>query len=153
VRISFDLDDTLICGSAVPTEQLVSWWRRWAYGEPIRSGTKALLSELAGRRHELWIYTTSFRSPRYLRGWFSAFGIRLSGVVNQARHDRIVGRRGPSKLPSAFGIDLHFDDSPGVAEEGLRHGFDVVVVSPDDLEWTTRVLEAVEARLRLGGLR
>ncbi len=148
MRISFDVDDTLVCCAGVPSEQFVSWWRRWRYVEAIRDGTRALMRELSAGRHELWIYTTSYRSPRYLRGWFGAFGVRLSGVVNQDRHERAVGRRGPSKLPSAFGIDLHIDDSEGVAEEGRRHGFDVLLVSPDDLEWTARVLEAVEARLR-----
>ena len=146
MRISFDVDDTLVCGPGVPTEQHLPRWWRWRYGEPIRFGTKELSSELIARGHEVWIYTTSLRSPGYLRGWFRAFGVELSGVVNQAHHDRRNGRRGPSKFPPAFGIDLHVDDSEGVAEEGRRHGFDVVVVSPNDLEWTARVLEAVELR-------
>jgi hypothetical protein len=146
MRISFDVDDTLVCIPPVPTEQFVSSWRRWLYREPIRAGTRDLMVELALRRHELWVYTTSFRSPRYLRRWFASFGVRLAGVVNQARHDRHVGRKGPSKLPPVFGIDLHIDDSEGVAEEGRRHGFDVVVISPDDMQWTARVLEAVDAR-------
>jgi hypothetical protein len=149
MRISFDVDDTLVCGPPVPSEQFVSRWRRWLYRERVRSGTRDLMSELVARHHELWIYTTSFRSPRYLRGWFAAFGVRLAGVVNQARHERHVGRKGPSKLPPVFGIDLHIDDSEGVAEEGRRHGFDVIVVSPDDVQWTARVLEAVDGRSQL----
>jgi hypothetical protein len=149
MRISFDVDDTLVCGPEVPSEQCVAWWWRWLYSESIRAGTRALMTELTDDCHELWIYTTSFRSRRYLRGWFASFGVKLSGVVNQARHERDVGCRGPSKLPSAYGIDLHVDDSEGVAEEGYRHGFDVLVVSPGDVQWSARVLEAVEARARL----
>jgi hypothetical protein len=56
---------------------------------------------------------------------------------------RVVGRQGPSKYPPAFGIDLHVDDSEGVAEEGRRHRFAVVVVSPRDPDWAARVLAAV----------
>ncbi len=153
MRISFDVDETLVCGSPVPSEQFLSWWRRWLYRERIRLGTRDLMLELASRHHEVWIYTTSFRSPRYMRGWFAGFGVRLSGVVNQVRHDRQVGRRGPSKLPSAFGIDLHVDDSEGVAEEGRRHGFDIIVISPDDTQWVARVLEAVDARSHCSGAR
>jgi hypothetical protein len=107
------------------------------------------MSDLLAGRHELWIYTTSFRSPRYLRGWFGSFGVTLSGIVNQNRHERVVGRYGPSKQPSAFGIDLHVDDSEGVAEEGRLHGFEVVVVSPDDLGWAAKVLIAVKNRHRV----
>lgn len=153
VRLSFDVDDTLVCPPTVPTEQPVPRWRRWWYAEGLRLGTRSLMGQLLRRRCEIWIYTTSYRSPRYLRGWFRCFGVPVSGVVNQARHDRIVGRSGPSKLPPAFGIDLHVDDSEGVALEGERYGFSVVVVSPDDPDWTARVLQAVDARLsqRLSG--
>jgi hypothetical protein len=72
----------------------------------------------------------------------------LGGVVNQHLHERIVGRQGPSKYPPAFGIDLHVDDSAGVWEEGQRHHFSVVVVSPEDPDWASQVLEAALRRLR-----
>lgn len=70
--------------------------------------------------------------------------MRLDGVVNQQRHEAVVGRQGASKYPPAFGIDLHVDDSPGVGEEGRAHQFRVLVVSPSDDLWTSRVLEAVQ---------
>src|SRR5262245_19722678 len=70
----------------------------------------------------------------------SSTGIAISGVVNQYEHDRVVSRQGPSKYPPAFGIDLHVDDSEGVAEEGRHHRFRVVVVSPGDSAWAGKVL-------------
>jgi hypothetical protein len=146
MRISFDVDDTLVCDPSVPTEQLVPWWGRWWYPEPLRRGTKPLMQKLLAGGHQLWIYTTSYRSARYLRGWFRIFGVPIHGIVNQQRHERVVGRQGPSKYPPAFSIDLHVDDSEGVAEEGKQHRFNVVVVSPSDLEWVERVLEAVEIK-------
>jgi hypothetical protein len=145
MRISFDIDDTLVCDSSVPVEQFVPRWRRWWYPERLRRGTRDLLRQLLDRRHQVWIYTTSYRSTRYLRGWFGSIGIPISGVVNQHHHERVVGRQGPSKYPPAFGIDLHVDDSEGVAIEGRRHRFRVVVVTPGDADWTVRVLEALEA--------
>jgi hypothetical protein len=147
VLVSFDIDDTLVCAPGVPTEQFVPRWRRLWYAELLRQGTRALMRDLLRRRCGLWVYTTSYRSPRHLRGWFGSIGISLAGVVNQGLHDRVVGRRGPSKYPPAFGIDLHVDDSEGVGLEGQRHGFAVVVVSPDDPDWASRVLAAVDARL------
>ena len=65
MRISFDVDDTLVCGSPVHSEQFLSWWRRWLYPERIRLGTRDLMLDLVSRHHEVWVYTTSFRSPRY----------------------------------------------------------------------------------------
>jgi hypothetical protein len=146
MRVSFDIDDTLVCSPGVPTEQHLPRWRRLWYAEPLRSGTQALMGELLRRRCQLWIYSTSYRSPRYLRGWFRCLGIPLAGVINQTHHERVVGRHGPSKYPPAFGIDLHVDDSEGVGLEGQRHGFAVVVVSPEDPDWPARVLEAVNRK-------
>jgi hypothetical protein len=144
MRISFDIDDTLVCGPGVPTEQFVPWLLRWRYREKLRRGTRDLMHELVRRRCDVWIYTTSLRASRRLRGWFASFGVRLGGVVNLRRHEEVVGCRGPSKYPPAFGIDLHIDDSPGVADEGRRHGFRVLLVSPHDFQWATRVLAAAE---------
>jgi hypothetical protein len=69
-------------------------------------------------------------------------------MVNQDAHDRHLRRspqdRPPSKNPAAFGIDLHVDDSDGVRMEGEQHGFEVVVVTPDDRDWTAKVLRAAD---------
>lgn len=149
MRISFDLDDTLICGLSVPAEQHVSRWLRWRYPEPLRRGTRALMTELARRQCRIWLYTSSCRCPRYLKAWFARFGVPIEGVVNLERHHQTVGLRGPSKFPPAFGIDLHVDDSPGVALEGESHRFAVVTVSPDDPDWAEKVLAEVDRRIRL----
>ncbi|MFO0910757.1 MAG: hypothetical protein U0794_20855 [Isosphaeraceae bacterium] len=146
MRVSLDLDDTLVCGSDVPLDPPLAWWWRWVYPERVRQGTRGLLADLEARGCRIWVYTTSYRSARYIRGWFRRLGVRLDGVVNQPMHDRVVGRHGPSKLPSAFQIALHVDDSDGVRAEGDRHGFTVVVVSPDDPNWAHRVLAAVDGR-------
>ena len=147
LRISFDIDDTLVCDSSVPTEQFVSLWARRRYPEKIRHGARALMRSLAERGCRIWVYTSSRRSPRYVHGWFRHMGIGLEGVVTLCRHEDVVGCRGPSKYPPAFGIGLHVDDSPGVAMEGEAHRFNVVIVSPGDDGWASRVLEAVDAMI------
>ena len=149
MRISFDLDDMLICYQPhVPREPPLSWaWRLLVHDEPLRLGTRALLRELARLGHELNVYTTSYRSPRAVRGWLRGHGIRVREVINQDKHDRRLRThpddRPPSKNPRAFGFHLHIDDSEGVGIEGRQHGFSVVVVSPDDTRWAEKVLAAV----------
>jgi hypothetical protein len=155
LRISFDVDETLVCTAAdVPTERPLPWLlRRW-FPEQLRQGALALMHELILLGFEIWIYTTSSRSSWYLKVWFRLLGVRLAGVVNDTAHARLArcdahGQYLPSKYPPAFGIDLHVDDSPGVGLEGVRHGFDVVVVSPGDPEWTNRVLDYARRRAGL----
>ena len=147
MRISFDLDDTLICDLSVPTEHSLSRWHRWRYPEPLRRGTRTLMAALARRQCQIWLYTSSGRCPRYLKAWFARLGISVEGVVNLERHQQTIGLRGPSKYPPAFGIDLHIDDSLGVAMEGASHQFAVLVIAPDDPQWTEKVIAEVDRRI------
>ena len=150
-RVSFDIDDTLACHSSHSESEsglLPAFVRRWL-GEPLRQGTRSLMRELRKRKCSVWIYTTSGRTPFYIRRWLLLHGIRVDGVINSERHhNEVVMHRdapSPSKFPPAFGIDLHVDDSEGVKMEGAAHGFKVVVVCPDDKRWIERVLDAVAA--------
>jgi hypothetical protein len=147
MRISFDLDDTLICSQPdVPREPALPWWLRWlTSGEPLRHGARALLRELRAAGWEVWIYTTSFRDPHSVWLWLACHGVWVGRVINQTVHDQHLRRSGyhpPSKHPGVFGIHLHVDDSEGVRMEGQTHGFEVLVVSPTDLDWANRVRRA-----------
>ncbi len=150
MRISFDLDDTIICyQECVPHEPALPWyWRLVAGDEPLRLGARELMRGLQARGWEVWIYTTSCRDPGSVRRWLWCHGVRVAGVINQHIHDwhfrRSPRARPPSKNPGAFGIGLHVDDSDGVRMEGEQHGFQVVVVAPEDVAWVEKVLLAVE---------
>lgn len=140
MRIAFDLDNTLIRGEhdfalETPTRRL---WARLLGRESLRAGIVELANYCQRQGWEVWVYTTSYRSAGYIRRLFWLHGIRLAGVVNQARHDREVRVRS-TKYPPQFGIDLLVDDSEGVRLEGERHGFETLVISPTDMEWAAKV--------------
>lgn len=149
IRVSFDIDDTLACQlhhCAVEHSWLPACVHRWL-GEPLRTGTRSLTRELRRQGCSIWVYTSSGRTPAYIRRWLLLYGIRVDGVVNSVLHNQALTTKGlsngPSKFPPAFDIDLHVDDSEGVRTEGHAHGFRVVVVHPEDEHWAQRVLEAV----------
>ena len=149
IRISFDIDDTLACQlhhCAVERSRLPACVHRWL-GEPLRIGTRSLIRELRRQDCSIWVYTSSGRTPSYIRRWLLLYGIRVDGVVNSVLHNRALTAHGlsnaPSKFPPAFDIDLHVDDSEGVRIEGHDHGFRVVVVHPQDESWAQKVLDAV----------
>lgn len=153
MRISFDLDDTLICyDPQVPREpnRVPFWAKRW-HNEPLRLGAVELFRELRAQGHSLHIYTTSLRQPRQVKRWLRFYKIEVESVINQELHERVVGRRFNSyvsKHPPAFNIDLHVDDLEGVAQEGHERGFAVVIMNQHDREWTTCVREAVIKQAR-----
>ena len=86
----------------------------------------------------------------------AAYEIPVDGVINQQAHQRMTNGevdRAPSKNPAMFGIDLHVDDLEGVRLEGEAHGFSVVVVTPDDTNWVTTVLQAADAARNADAVR
>jgi hypothetical protein len=140
MRLAFDLDNTLIRGGHTFALETPSrrFWARLFGREALRAGTVKLCDYLQQQGWEIWVYTTSYRSASYIRRLFWLHGIRLAGVVNQARHDREVTVRS-TKYPPRYGIDLLIDDSEGVRLEGERHGFAVLVIDPTDAEWVAKV--------------
>jgi len=150
MRISFDLDDTLICYQPeVPREPRLAWYQRvFAGDEPLRRGSRLLMGRLRERGWEICVYTTSCRRPALVRRWLRCHGIRVANVINQdvyeAHLKRVPHYRPPTKNPKAFGIDLHVDDLEGVRLEGETHGFRVLVVRPDDEAWADKVWTTAE---------
>jgi hypothetical protein len=106
MKIAFDLDGTLIPipGSAMQVKR-VGLLSRAVSSKRLRTGAPALLRNLRRRGHEIWIYTTSMRSPLKLRLWFLTFGVPLHGIVNHAIHYERLGKQAVacSKYPPPLG--------------------------------------------------
>ena len=88
--ISFDLDDTLICyGDGFLHEPRLPFYLRWlVHDEPLRFGARTLMRQLRERGCDIWIYTTSYRSPSEVSRWLRLHGICVSKVINQILHER-----------------------------------------------------------------
>lgn len=147
--VSFDLDETLVVSAEnFKTEPELPFPRNVIYKERLRFGTIALMQYIRAQSIQLWIYTNSDRSERYIRGLFHCYGIKLDQVVNAERHMREVqGNKTetmPSKYPSKYQIDLHIDDDVTVAQNGRDYGFHVFIVSGQDDEWTEKVKKEIE---------
>lgn len=143
MKISFDLDETLFVNPAeVPTEPELKFPYNKIYKDRLRKGAVELLTEINHSYTELWIYTTSNRSEKYIRGIFKHYGIRIDSIVNAPRHEKEVarGRKNfPSKYPSVYRIDLHVDDEKSVYENGIAYGFKVYHITNDDAEWVGNI--------------
>ncbi len=144
MRIAFDLDDTLIpCRFSFPTElPKRSFFARLFSHELLRQGTTAVFELCRQQNCQIWIYTTSYRSPFYIRRLFWLYGIRVDGIFNQAIHKRRVSVR-CTKYPPAFGIDLLVDESKGVEMEGKRYRFETLCINPSDENW----VQIIQTRL------
>ncbi|HOV28141.1 MAG TPA: hypothetical protein PK566_17525 [Pseudobacteroides sp.] len=57
----------------------------------------------------------------------------------------------PSKVPSKFGIDLHIDDDISVKQNGMQFGFNVLIISKDDKDWSLKVLNEAKRIMKIKG--
>jgi hypothetical protein len=148
MKISFDIDNTLIPYADEFEVESKSSILNWFASEYLRSGTNDLFKKLEHDKHEVWIYTTSLRPIWKLRLIFAKYGLYPKGFINQQiKQTRLRKyKQTVSKNPNLFNIDLHVDDSEGVRLEGERNGFDTVIVQPNDKNWTTKVIDEVKRK-------
>ena len=152
MRVSFDLDEVLFVSPKThKTEPPLPFPLRSLYKERLRLGTPDLLRTLRAQGYEVWIYTSSFRSERYIRGLFRWYGVRLDGIVNGSRHQQEVqrGRREilPQKLPNRYHISLHIDDETVICSCAGHYGFRAYQLNAEDDTWKEKSLEEA-ARIR-----
>lgn len=141
--ISFDLDDTLISNKFELEKP--NLFQRFFGLERIRKGTIDLFKELKKQKHQIYIYTTSYRSESRIKWTFYSYGISVDFVINQQKHQREINEKDIycSKFPPIFNIDIHVDDSIGVEMEGLKYGFKTIIISETDENWTQTILSKI----------
>ncbi len=142
--VSFDLDETLFINpEKIPAEESFKFPLDRIFKDRLRKGTPELLQWINNSNIQLWIYTTSFRSERYIKAIFRHYGIRIDNIINGKRHEKEVQGNHkeifPSKYPSKYHIDLHVDDEISVYQNGISYGFRVYLLKENDTNWTENI--------------
>ena len=152
MRVSFDLDEVLFVSPVThKTEPELRFPLNKIFKERLRLGTPELIRELQGRGYEVWVYTSSYRSERYIRGLFRCYGVRFDGIVNAMRHLE-ENQKGsaqilPQKVPNRYQIALHVDDESVICSYGREYGFEAYQLDAPDDEWKEKVIaKAAEVR-------
>ncbi len=157
MRVSFDLDEVLFVSPAThKTEPPLPFPLGKIFRERLRLGTPALIHALQDMGYEVWVYTSSFRSEKYIKGLFRCYGVCFDGIVNGQRHLREVQRDRaetlPQKVPSHYRISLHVDDEAVIVTSGRQMGFNVYQLDAEDADWKEKVIaRADEIRRRESG--
>ncbi|MBR5343257.1 MAG: HAD family hydrolase [Oscillospiraceae bacterium] len=146
MRVSFDLDEVLFVSPEThKTEPALPFPLGLIFRERLRLGTPALIRELQELGYEVWIYTSSFRTEKYIRRLFRCYGVRLDGIVNGDRHLREVQRSNrtplPQKMPNRYRISLHVDDESVVCSWGREYGFSTYQLNAQDDDWKEKIVQ------------
>ena len=124
------------------------------FKERLRMGAPALINSLQKMGYEVWVYTSSFRSIRYIKTLFMFYGVRFDDIVNGTRHlKEVQGNHKeilPQKLPNCYRIKLHIDDEMIVCTMGRQYGYDTYQLEAEDDNWKEKIIaRAEEIRKRL----
>ncbi len=144
ITVSFDLDETLFINpEKVSAEKSLKFPLDRIYRDRLRKGTPELLQWINRNNINLWIYTTSCRSERYIKNIFRHYGVKIDNIINGKRHAEEVQKNNteilPSKYPSKYHIDLHVDDEISVYLNGIAYGFRVYLLTENDTDWTDNI--------------
>lgn len=154
MRVSFDLDEVLFVSEKThKTEPPLRFPLNRIYTERLRLGTPELINRLQALGYEVWVYTSSYRTERYIRGLFGHYGVRFDGIVNAQRHLREVQARHsetlPQKLPNHYRITLHVDDETVICSLGPQYGFRTYQLDAQDDEWVDKIVRRAEEIRRM----
>ncbi|MBO4750992.1 MAG: HAD family hydrolase [Lachnospiraceae bacterium] len=149
MRVSFDLDEVLfVFPENIKAEPELKFpWNR-IYKERLRLGTPDLINGLQKLGYEVWVYTSSYRTEKYIKGLFRHYGVKFDGIVNATRHLKEVQRDSkqilPQKVPSKYRIALHVDDETVICSYGREFGFEAFQLDGPDDEWKEKVIARAE---------
>ena len=154
LRVSFDLDEVLfVAPDTHLTEPPLPFPLSRLFPERLRLGTAGLIRELQALPCEVWVYTSSFRSEKYIKTLFRLYGVRFDGIVNGDRHLREVQKDNrtilPQKLPNHYRISLHVDDEAVICALGKEYGFDTYQLDAQDDEWKEKTIRRVKQIRRI----
>lgn len=149
MRVSFDLDEVLFVSPQThKTEPELPFPLRNFFRERLRLGTPDLINALQKMGYEVWVYTSSFRSERYIRQLFRLYGIRFDGIVNGTRHlQEVQGTNKnilPQKLPNRYRISLHIDDEEVICSAAGQYGFRAYQLNAQDDDWKEKIIQRAE---------
>ncbi|MBQ6382182.1 MAG: HAD family hydrolase [Clostridia bacterium] len=159
MRVSFDLDEVLFVSPKThQTEPEPRYPFNRIFQERLRKGTPELINTLQKLGYEVWVYTSSFRSEKYIRRLFRLYGVRFDGIVNGNRHLKEVQRDNktilPQKIPSRYRISLHIDDEAIIASWGREFGFQTYLLDAEDAQWKEKIIaraDEIRNNLRASG--
>ncbi len=94
------------------------------------------------------MYTSSFRTEKYIKWLFRFYHVRFDGIVNAQRHLKEVQGNNktilPQKLPSRYRISLHIDDENIVCSLGKQYGYNTYQLEAQDDDWKEKIVKRAE---------
>lgn len=147
-RVSFDLDEVLIAGDKYPEEDAPSFpWSKIAK-ERLRKGAPALIHALANRGFDVWVYTSSYKSEKYIQAVFKGYKVCPAGIINGVSHKKkqkgaLTGQV-KEAMDRKYKMTLHIDEGHVLYIDKSTADYDYFSLECDNSNWASKVIHLVE---------
>ncbi|MBR6498265.1 MAG: ParB N-terminal domain-containing protein [Clostridia bacterium] len=144
-RATLDLDEVVFAkDGSVPAEKELPFPFSKLYRERLRLGVPALFRLLNREGWDVWVYTSQYYSPEYIRRLFRKYHVRVTGVVTgAARKTGNDSAAGLEKLvKDKYQSTLHIDSETVLLTRADGGEFEDLRL-PGESVWSAEVMEIV----------
>ncbi|MBR5009253.1 MAG: ParB N-terminal domain-containing protein [Clostridia bacterium] len=144
-RATLDLDEVVFAkDGSVPAEKELPFPFSKLYRERLRLGVPALFRLLNREGWDVWVYTSQYYSPEYIRRLFRKYHVRVTGVVTgAARKTENDSAAGLEKLvKDKYQSTLHIDSETVLLTRADGGEFEDLRL-PGESVWSAEVMEIV----------
>lgn len=147
-RVSFDLDEVLIATGDCPKDEEPG--KPWSVvtKERLKIGAPVLIHELQGLGYDVWVYTSSFKSEKYIRAIFKGYKVNPDGVINGVALKKQQNKESMSKVKEAmknkYVTTLHIDGGHVLYTNKETKDYDYISLQCADSDWASKVIHVVK---------
>lgn len=148
-RAAFDLDEVLLASDTYPKEDAPAFPYSNCKRDVLRKGAPALIHELHNRGYDVWIYTASYKSAKYIQSLFKGYGICPDGIVNGLTRKNRKQTKLPDSVKAAmdrkYTTTIHIDTGHILYVDKVTKEYEYVSLENDAHNWASKTVRAIDS--------
>ena len=140
--VTIDFDEVLFSDTFQAANNKVKFPFNHIYKKNIRENTSYIVRELQRIGYDVWIYTGSYLSEKYLTGLFAINNCKVDGIVNG-----LNGKRNSKKMKEEFRSKykqiIHVSNEMITCVDTATRDYQSIDINVPDGQWAAAVVENV----------
>ena len=147
MRVSFDLDEVLICDpDKYPAEKL-PFPLNVAFPETIRKNAGLLTAALCDFSFDVWVYTGKFYSSRHVKALLGIHRGRVSGVINGV-NKKYSDSPIQESFRNKYRVAVHIDNESIIWIDTRKKEYEIIDIKSDKY-WANKAFKLIKKQLGL----
>lgn len=142
-RATLDLDEVVFQSQKQePAEKRVPFPLNLRYSRRLRLGVPALISYLDAHGYDVWVYSSRYYSPEYIRALFRLKHVRVTGLVTGSRPGH--GRKAiENEMKNHYHTTLSIDRESLLRVNHLTKSYEEYPLDSGKDDWSAQVIDRI----------